>query len=447
MLFTKKDILKLVLPIFIEQALIQAIGIVDTIMVSSSGEGAVSGVSLVNTFNTFINNLLICLASGGAIVISQLIGQGNREHVQESKRQLIWVVGLLGLTFTIIVVVFRQTILNLLYGKVEQAVMENALDYLLYTALSYPFLAVFTSCSSILRVHGNATVTMKTSFVTNAIHVLGNALLVYKLGLGAKGAAISTLFCNFVGMTIVLAVLSSKNRPEHVDNLLKFKPIFSLIKKICAVGIPNSLESSLIQIGSIITASIISGLATSQIAANSVATQVTAIAYIPGVAIGVAMSTIVGRCVGAGHQEQAKKYVNYLLIANYVTQMLLSVIICLLVKPILSLYNISSEATSVCITLILLTSLVADLVYPFMSTVPNAFKASGDIKFTVINSVIGMWVSRVVLGYLMCNVLSLGIVGVWVATYLDWVYRAIIFAIRYFKNTWLKKYKKIVLEK
>ena len=74
-MFSNKDLKGLIVPLFMEQLLVMLVGVADTFVVSYAGEAAVSGVSLVNAFNTIFIYLFTALASGGAVVISQYIGR------------------------------------------------------------------------------------------------------------------------------------------------------------------------------------------------------------------------------------------------------------------------------------------------------------------------------------------------------------------------------------
>ena len=140
MLFSRRDLSKIILPLFIEQALAVTIGMLDTVMVSTAGEAAVSGVSLVDTVNLLLVYLFAALAGGGAVVISQFIGQKEIKAAKESAKQLTWVVFFASSLLTIFAVSLRAPLLKLIFGKIEADVMENAKIYFLFTALSYPFL-------------------------------------------------------------------------------------------------------------------------------------------------------------------------------------------------------------------------------------------------------------------------------------------------------------------
>ncbi len=132
------------IPLIIEQALAVTVGMVDTIMISSVGEAAVSGISLVDMINILLINIFAALATGGAVVSSQFIGAQDRERAKASASQLLFVTLMASLLLAVAALVFKRPILNVVFGRIEADVMENALTYLMYSALSYPFLALFT---------------------------------------------------------------------------------------------------------------------------------------------------------------------------------------------------------------------------------------------------------------------------------------------------------------
>ena len=134
MLFTRKELAKIIVPLMIEQLLAISIGIIDSMMVSSAGEAVVSGVSLVDTLNLFWVYLFSALAGGGAVVISQFIGKKDYEKAAASAKQLIWVVFLAAATLSVIVVTFKTSLLKLIFGKISDEVMANARIYLMITA-------------------------------------------------------------------------------------------------------------------------------------------------------------------------------------------------------------------------------------------------------------------------------------------------------------------------
>ena len=182
-LFTGDDLKKLIFPLIIEQILAVSVGMVDTMMVSSAGEAATSGVSLVDIINVLIINIFAAVATGGAVVASQYLGQKRKDKACQSADQLILVTGVVALVIMALSILLRWQILNLIYKGVTEEVMKNAVIYLTISAISYPFLAVYNSCAALFRSMGNSQITLKVSVVENIINIGGNALGVYVLGL------------------------------------------------------------------------------------------------------------------------------------------------------------------------------------------------------------------------------------------------------------------------
>ena len=443
-MFTKKDLAKIIIPLLIEQILAITVGMADSVMVSSAGEAAVSGVSLVDSLNLLLVYVFSALAGGGAVVIAQLIGKKDIDGAKESSKQLVWVVFVVSSIICLLSVAFRVQILNLIFGKIDSDVMENAKIYFLFTSLSYPFLGLYNAGASIFRASGDSKTSMLISLSMNLINIAGNAVLILVFKMGAAGAAIATLFSRIVGAFIMMAYVRSKKNPVPIKKLLHYKPDFAIIKRICGIGIPNGVENGMFQFGKVLTQSIVSGFGTAQIAANAVAGSLVSFQYAPGTAIGLGMITVVGQCVGASEKEQAKKYAKKLLGITYVSIWIISIILCVFSKPFVSLYGLSSESMDIARDLILFHSIFSCSIWPIAFTLPNAFRAASDVKFTMILSICSMWAFRVGLSYLLALGFSLGVFGVWIAmTCGDWVFRAICFGIRFLRGTWLTKYHEI----
>ena len=126
-LFSAKALKKLIWPLILEQILSITIGLADTIMVSSVGEAAVSGVSLVDMLNVLIINIFAALATGGAVVVAQLLGSKERERACDAAKQLYFVVTLISIVIATIVMLLREPLLRLLFGSIEPDVMQTAL--------------------------------------------------------------------------------------------------------------------------------------------------------------------------------------------------------------------------------------------------------------------------------------------------------------------------------
>ncbi len=440
MLFTKKDIAKIVIPLIIEQLLTVTIGMFDSMMVSSAGDAAISGVSLVDTVNLLLSYLFSALATGGAVVISHYLGKKDLSGANHAAKQLVITVFACASAVMLVAVALRTTLLKLIFGKIEADVMANARIYFLITALSYPFLGLYNAGAATFRSLGNSKISMIASLFMNIINISGNALLIFVFQWGAAGAATATLVSRIFGSAMMLLLLRRRNGEICIRGFRHFKADFSTIKKICRIGIPSGIENSMFQFGKVITQSLISTFGTVQIAANAVANSLSSLQFVPASAVNLAVITIVGRCIGARELTQARSYSRKLLGIAYGAIATATAIILVLLDPILSTYQLSTESTTLARTLMLLHSALVCTIWPLSFTMPNSFRAAGDVRFPMVVSMLTMWICRVGLSYVFGKYLGLGVIGVWLAMFSDWICRSCFFVPHYLKNTWLKKF-------
>lgn len=434
-MFTNQDLKKLIVPLIMEQLLAITVGMADTMMVARVGEAAVSGVSLVDMINVLLINIFAALATGGAVVTSQYIGKKKEDTACRSVNQLYLVSGAASLLIMILTLVFRQGMLRALFGQIEPEVMENALIYLILSALSYPFLALYNSGAAIFRSMGNSRITMYISIIMNVVNIVGNAIAIFGLGMGAAGAAAASLLARMLACMMVTALLRNKTLPVHFGGG-DFTPDKMLIKKILYIGIPSSLENSLFQLGRVLVVSIITYFGTVQIAANAVANNLDAMGVLPSQAISLAVITVVGQCVGAGDFEQAKAYTRKLLKISYVVMDTLILLLFALLPWILKIYQLSDETVALASQLILIHNGCALFLWPLSFVLPNALRAANDVKYTMVVSVFSMCVFRILLSYVIGFRMGYGAVGVWIAMVVDWVFRVILFVGRFRGTRW-----------
>ena len=340
MLFSRQDLSRIIVPLLLQQTLGVTVGMIDSVMVASAGEAAVSGVSLVNSVNLLLVYVFSALASGGAVTISQALGSKDHQRAKGAAKQLIWVVFLIAFLLALIAVIFRNAILRLIFGSIPADIMQSAQEYFLFTAISYPFLGIYNACAAIFRAEGNSKISLQTSVVENVLNIAGNAFLIYGLHWGAAGAAIATLAARIVGAFIMLIRIRDPIHHLYITSFFPFRPEWPTIKQICRIGIPNGIENGMFQFGKVITQSLISTFGAVQIAANAAANPLTSLQYIPGSAIGLAMTVIIGRCIGAGEHAQARYYVKKLLAITYGSIILLSIPMCTFSRELAGMYQL-----------------------------------------------------------------------------------------------------------
>ena len=337
-IFTNHQLLTLLWPLIIEQTLSVLVGMADTFMVSSVGEAAISGVSLVDMINQLIITVFAALATGGAVVTSQYLGAKKPEQAARSAGQLVGLSALLGLAVAAFCLLTRRPMLRLLFGSITDDVMDAALVYFTITALSFPFLALYNAGAAIFRSTGNSAVSMKVSVIVNAINFCGNAICIFVLGMGVEGVAIPTLISRAVGAFIILGLAAQHEYVLHITPRSVTHLEGGIVKSILRIGIPSACENSLFQLGRVLVVSMISLFGTVHISANAVANNLDAVGAIIGTAMGLAVITVVGRCVGAQDLDQAVYYTKKLMLYSWIL-ILDSIQQSMKWKPIYSLWS------------------------------------------------------------------------------------------------------------
>lgn len=439
MLFSNRDLKKLIVPLVIEQLLIIMVGFFDTVMVASVGEAAVSAVSLVDGINILLINIFSALGTGGAVVTAQFVGQGVINQAKHSAKQLILITALISLFIMIIVIIFNTALLHLIFGNVEAEVMKNAEIYFLFSAMSYPFIALYNSGAALFRAIGNSKISMINSAIMNVINIVLNAVFIFGFKWGVFGAVLATLIARAVACCVILKTLSHKDLDISIDDYLHWKFDFVYIKKILQIGIPSGLENGMFQFGKILVQSLIASFGTYSIAANAVSNNLAQMQIIPGMAMSLAMVTVIGQCVGADDYKQAKYYVKKLMKITYFSMAILIGILVVTTPTILTFYSLSSKTTDLAYQCIFLHAIIAATVWPLSFTFPNVLRASNDAKFTMIVSAASMLIFRLCFSYILGQYLNLGLLGVWIAMFIDWIVRCIFFVWRYKSGKWMNR--------
>ena len=437
-MFSKQALRRLIIPLIIEQFLSVMVGMADIMMVSAAGETAVSSVALVDLINVLIINVFSALATGGAVVCAQSIGAQELDRADRAANQLMYIVTAAALVIMALVLLLHRWLLGLLFGQVEPAVMEGAVTYFVISAWSYPFIALYNGCAALLRAMGNSRASMYVSALMNVLNVIGNAVLVYGFHMGVAGVALPSLFSRAVAAAVMLSLLHSGRGLVRIHGLLRFRFEPPTMAKILRIGIPNGLENSFFQLGRVVLVSLISTFGTAQTAANAVANNIDNFGVIPGQAMGLALITVVGQCVGAQEWEQVRFYTKKLVKFTYLCTWGLNAVLLLGLPLILSLYSLTPETHWYAAVLIWIHNGCAMLFWPLAFTMPNALRAAGDVRVPMAVSIVSMVTVRVGGSYLLGLHFGLGAIGVWIAMVGDWIVRVICFVLRARKKLWLE---------
>jgi putative MATE family efflux protein len=432
---------RLLWPLIVEQLLAVTIGIADTAMVTSAGEAAISGVSLVDQINQLLIILFSALATGGAVVVSQYAGRGDRGNSASASRQIMLSNAAVSLAVMLITLLCYQHILRAVYGHIETAVMENARRYFFISTFSLPFFAVYTSSASLFRALGNSRLPMLAAILMNIINIGGNALFIFVCGMGAAGAALATLLCRIAGAVFLLWFqLTAKNSPIHLRDIHITKIDTIMIKRILRVGIPGAVENSLFQFGKIFLSRVVSQFGTASIAANAISGAVASFIYMPGTGFGMAILTVAGQCIGANDYAGARRWTASLMKTTYISLAALNVMILICMDIWLGVFNLSPETIALTRRFLTLHCISSTIAWPLSFALPNALRAAGDVRFVMITAICTMWFVRITSSYIFAYILDFAALSVWMGMALDFAFRGGIFTTRWLRGRWQTKH-------
>lgn len=438
LLFPRRALWMLLIPLIIEQMLNSLMGMVDTLMVSRVGAEAISAVSLVDSINNLVLQVFAAMAAGAAIICSQYLGRKDEKGCNDAAKQIVLTVVVISSVIMIIGVGFRKPLLHLIFGSVEEAVMTNAQIYFLITALSYPFIALFQAGAAFYRACGNSKFTMKTALIANVANIVGNTLFIFILQMGAAGAAVSTLISRTLCAFVVFYALRKPGYAIQLKNYFSIRPDLNLIVKILAIGVPSGIENGMFQFGKLAIQSTVSSLGTAAIAAQAMTIIFENVNGMAAVGIGIGLMTVVGQSIGAGRQEEAKYYIVKLAGYAEVAMIISCILVYIAARPVTVLAGMSEESTALCMQMILAITIVKPLLWVPSFTPPNGLRAAGDVRFSMITATLTMWLCRVALSIFLMRVVKTGPIGVWYGMFADWGVRGVIFTIRFVRGKWLR---------
>lgn len=435
-LFSNRALKDMIIPLFLEQLLVMLVGLADTLVVSYAGEAAVSGVSLVNQFNTIFIYLFTALASGGAVVISQYIGRKALDAAGESASQLLLFSVIFSALVSTLVLIGNEGMLRLMFGKVESDVMQACITYLRISAYSYPALAVYNAGAALFRSMGKTSVTMYLSVASNIINVIGNLIGVFVLHTGVAGVAWPSLIARTFSAVVITALCFRRKNDVFYAGRWIFQWNGELMRHILRIAIPNGLENGVFQLVKVALSSIVALFGTYQIAANGVAQSIWSLAALAGVAMGPVFITVIGQCMGNRDTQAAEVYFKKLTKITLLLSSVWNLLIFLLTPLFMRFYALEPDTKQLVIRLVLIHNLFNAIAYPFSGALSNGLRAAGDVKFTMYVSVISTIAVRLLLSWLLGVALQMGVIGIAIAMVSDWVIRAVIFFWRQKSGKW-----------
>ena len=439
LLFSKKTLWALLIPIMVEQLLNALMGMVDTMMVSNVGSAAVSAVSLVDSINMLVIQVFAALSTGAAIICSQYLGQKNDKMCNQAARQIFLTVIVISGTLMLVCLIFCKPLLRLVFGAVEEDVMNGAVSYFLITAIAYPFLALFDVGAAFYRAGGNSRFPMLISVISNTMNSAGNAVLIFGCGMGVAGAALSTLLSRIFAAGIVLFYLRKPRQVIVLRDYFKIRPDMPMISKILAIGIPAGVENGMFQFGKLAIQSTVSILGTQAIAAQALTIVLENLNGIASMGVGIGLMTVAGQTFGAGRTEEGKYYIVKLTWYGEIGLIISCLLTFVAGRPIMYLAGMEPESMRMCYEMLVAITIAKPLLWALAFIPAYGLRAAGDVKFSMIVSICTMWFCRVALAIYLIRFQGFGPIAVWIGMFADWGIRGFIFSWRFLSGKWLQK--------
>ena len=438
-MFSNRELRKLLVPLVIEQVLNSLMGIADTMMVSNVGSAAVSGVSLVDSVNKLVIFLFTAMATGGTIVCAQYLGRRDKKASNRAAQQVLLSAFALSVAVMAICLAFRRGLLHLIFGTVEADVMTSAEIYFLITAFSYPFLAVFDASAALYRAGGNSRLPMIVSVCSNLLNIAGNAVLMFGFEMGVAGAAIATTGATAVSAITMLIALRRPDQTVEIGRFTELRPDLRMTWLVLSIGLPTGVENAMFQLGKLVVQSTVSTLGTTAIASNAIVAVLEFMTSMPSQAIGIGLMTVAGQCIGAGRLDEAKYYIKKLTLWSTLVLFVTNWLMFFLTKPVCALAGMEPEAAALTWRVMLVISIAKPALWALAFVPANGMRAAGDVRFGMITTTVSMWIVRVGLTTLLCRVLGVGLIGIWCGYFGDWLVRSVVFSLRYRSGKWSQK--------
>jgi putative MATE family efflux protein len=430
------QLMGLLLPLFVDQLFIRVINMVNTAMVASYGPEAVSAVSMVDSLNFFIVNFFIAVSTGCTVVVAQYYGRRDLRNASLTSAQSITSSVILAGIIMLVILFFTGPIVTALFGSGNAEFQGYSARYLRSSAISYPFFALIQTGLGAMRGSGDTRTSLVFSAGLNILNVICNALFLMFFRMGVEGLALSLIVSRGVIAIVVLVYMVHPRGGQAPTPLDFIKPAMHIQRSVFFVAIPNALEQAFFHGGRILTQVFIVGFGVAATTANAVVNPFSTILQIIGGTLQVALVTVAGMCIGAGRVDEAKKYIWRITIAGMAGSAALSLLFWPFLGLYLKAYNMDAETYALANTVCVLNLILTPLAWSPSFVPPSGFRAAGDGTFTTVSALLTMWVVRVISGYVLGVVLGYGLIGVWVAMFIEWVVRGICYGVRLRGDKW-----------
>lgn len=439
-----KSIYKIAIPAVIEQILLMVVGVVSLAFVGHLSNEAVTAVGFINSMFGFIQVFFVALSTGCTVIIARLIGESDVKNAKSAMKQCVIIGFALSCILAVLLILFARPVMNVFFGSAEETVIVMATNYFKITLITLPLMFVNIIISGSLRGAGDTKTPMIIANFVNILNIILSYVLIYGISIGdlsigkmgLTGAAIAVCIARGVGGLLSLFVVLNKKVLLSFSLWGRFSVDLPLLKRILSVGIPASLEQLIMQGGFLILQVLISGMGTNSTAVYQIVMSINSICFAPIFGFGISAVTLVGQSLGAKRIDLAKKSGWQTMKICIWISIALSAILFIFASKLIRLYTSDIAIISIGVGAIKLFSFSQPFV-AIVNVISNALRGAGDIAYVMLTSFVGIWCMRIFITFALDYFLKIGINAVWIAIFLDFSIRSLMYIVRFKKGRWV----------
>ena len=444
-----RTVIKLSWPSILEQLLISMATLADTAMVGSIGAAATAAVAVNISTVWLINGFMTALSVGCSYLVAHAVGSGSVRRTHSVTYQSITCAFILGILLFLGVELVCQP-LPIWLGAAPD-VVPMAQSYMRVIGFGLLPQSIAVVLSSIFRSAGDTRTPLAANLTSNLANIVGNFFLIYSprelalgghlipvwgAGLGVTGAAISTAASQYLLALILLFLLSRKDSPVRIPLFMpRYRLRPAILRQLRRISIPVLLERLTLTSGQIALTAMISGLGTVPLAAHYLTSQTEGIMYLPAYGFSYTATALIGQSLGAGRKDLADRFALSICLIGSAVIVAVCIPVAIWSAPIIRVFT-SDPAVAALGAQTLFIAAATEIFFSFSVIASGICRGSGDVRFSLLVSIIGMWGLRIGLVYIATRPLQMGVAGVWIAIAVDCCIRSIFFIWRLKSGKW-----------
>lgn len=437
-----KRTLSIAWPSVLESFFIAVAGLIDTLMVSNLGSHAVAAVGLTTQPKFIAFAIFMAISVSVSALVARRRGEQDKYKANQTLVTALIISLVLCIIITTLMIYFTPQIIK--FAGSSDETHQLGVNYLRIIMGGIIFNVIAMTINSAQRGSGNTRIAFTTNLVSSVINISFNFLLIDgNFGfpaLGVSGAALATVIGTAVGAAMSIFSLFRRDSFVSLPMIIRKKIGFAkdIAKEINSLGSTIFLENISARIGFLVTAVTAARLGTDPFAAHNVGMNLLSLSFAFGDGMQVAAVALTGNSLGAGKKEEAIKYGNTCQKIGFTISGIIAVIFVLFRKSLFRVFFDDPKIIEMGEMIIMF--LIFIVLFQISQVIfGGCLRAAGDVKFTLLSSLLSITLVRSVATLFYVNVLNLGLAGIWMGVLTDQMCRFIILRWRFKQGKWVDK--------